>query len=401
MQRFPPLASWIEQITEHFPHLSKPQANGLALWSLGLILARSCALTTVAGLLAPLLGQSFNTVRERLRDTYREADAKRGFWRNELELTPCFGPWLTWVLAGWSGRQLALALDATTLGTRFVVLTISVLYRGCAVPVAWKIVRATEKHPWRPEWLALLDHFRRCVPRDWTVIVLADRGLYASWLFKAIVALGFHPFLRVNLQGQFRPRGRRNWIPFATLVPAVGCAWQGQGTAFSGKKNRLPCTLLGRWSAGYSTPWLILTDLPPKAANVSWYGFRAWIEQGFKKIKRGGWQWQYTRMQDPARAERLWLAIALATWWLLAVGGESDAAISAETWPPLPPTARPRRPRWVSVFRQGWNRLLAALLAQQPLPLGHGKPEPWAIPPPLIVSPQTIPSAFLSKNLHL
>jgi hypothetical protein len=35
MQRFPRLASWVEQITEHFPHLSKPQANGLALWSLG------------------------------------------------------------------------------------------------------------------------------------------------------------------------------------------------------------------------------------------------------------------------------------------------------------------------------------------------------------------------------
>jgi len=38
------------------------------------------------------------------------------------------------------------------------------------------------------------------------------------------------------------------------------------------------------------------------------------MEQGFKRIKRGGWQWQYTRMTDPARAERLWLAIAIATW---------------------------------------------------------------------------------------
>ncbi|MEI2769196.1 MAG: hypothetical protein V9G98_00050 [Candidatus Competibacter sp.] len=145
MRRFSPLADWIEQVTAHFPHLSQPEASGLALWSFGLILARSCALTAVAGLLAPLLGQSFNTVRERLRDTYREANAKRGFRRDELELTPCWGPWLTWVLEGWSGRQLALALDATSLSDRFVVLTISVVYRGCAVPVAWKILRAAEK----------------------------------------------------------------------------------------------------------------------------------------------------------------------------------------------------------------------------------------------------------------
>lgn len=403
MRRFPPLADWIEQVTAHFPHLSQPQASGLALWSFGLILARSCALTAVAGLLAPLLGQSFNTVRERLRDTYREANAKRGFRRDELELTPCWGPWLTWVLEGWSGRQLALALDATSLSDRFVVLTISVVYRGCAVPVAWKILRAAEKNSWRPEWLALLAHFRQRVPSDWTVIVLADRGLYAKWLFKGITALGWHPFLRVNLQGKFRPQGHRSWIPFTTLVPAVGRSWQGRGTAFSGKKNHLPCTLLGRWSEGYSTPWLILTDLPPEAANVSWYGFRAWIEHGFKKIKRGGWQWQYTRMCDPARAERLWLAIALATWWLLAVGGESDAALPAETWPPVATASRSpgRRHRLISVFRQGWHHLLTALLTQQPLPTGHGKPEPWASPPPPTRTPLPVQLFDLSKNLHL
>lgn len=411
MRRFPPVVNWIEQVACHFPGLSKPQAAGLALWSLGLILARSCALTAVAGLLAPLLGQSFNTVRERLRDTYREADAKSGLQRDELALSACWGAWLAWVLDGWNGRQLAIALDATALGNRLVVLTISVVYRGCAVPVTWKILRATEKHPWRPEWLALLAHFHRCVPKDWTVIVLADRGLYAKWLFKTIAALGWHPFLRVNLQGQFRPQGQRSWTPFTALVPAVGRCWQGQGTAFSGKKNRLPCTLLGRWSEGYSTPWLILTDLPPEAANVSWYGFRAWIEHGFKKIKRGGWQWQYTRMSDPARAERLWLAIALATWWLLAVGGEAEAAIPAETWPPLPSAVRSRLrhekgkekriPRLISVFRQGWNRLLAALFTQQPLPMGHGQPEPWAIPPPLSLIPDPASLANPSKNLPL
>jgi len=43
-RRFPPPADWIEQVTRHFPRLSKPQAAGLALWSLGLILARSCSL---------------------------------------------------------------------------------------------------------------------------------------------------------------------------------------------------------------------------------------------------------------------------------------------------------------------------------------------------------------------
>ena len=108
MRRFPALADWIEQVTDHFPHLSKSQAAGLALWSLGLILARSRALTAVA-VRAPLLGQSFNTVRERLRDTYREADAKRGSRRNALGLTNCWGSWRAWVLGLNAGRIPASA----------------------------------------------------------------------------------------------------------------------------------------------------------------------------------------------------------------------------------------------------------------------------------------------------
>ena len=69
-------------------------------------------------------------------------------------------PLLAWVLSWWEGNQLALALDATTLGQRFVVLVVSVLYRGCAIPVAWTVIPAGEKHGWRPEWLRMLRQVR-------------------------------------------------------------------------------------------------------------------------------------------------------------------------------------------------------------------------------------------------
>src|SRR5213080_3738708 len=86
-----------------------------------------------------------------------------------------------------------------------------------------------------------------------------------------------------------------------------------------------------RWEEGYKDPWLILTDLAPEASDAGWYGLRAWIEQGFKITKRAGWQWHRTRMTDPARAARLWLAVAVATLWLLSVGGEADETIPAST----------------------------------------------------------------------
>ena len=70
------------------------------------------------------------------------------------------------------------------------------------------------------------------------------------------------------------------------------------------RKRRVLCTLLARWDEGHSEPWLIVTDLPPEHADVCWYAMRAWIEAGFKDLKRGGCRWNYTRMTDPQRAER-------------------------------------------------------------------------------------------------
>lgn len=382
MSRHPELYQWIDTVVMRFPALSKPQAVGLALWSFGMVIARSCSLTAVADVLAPLLGQSYNTLRERLRDTYREADAKAGEQRVELNVTECWAPWLAWLLEGWSGRQLAIAIDATSLSNRFVVLVISIVYRGCAVPVAWKVLKAEEKHAWKPEWLALLKRFQGLLPKNWMVIVLADRGLYAKWLFAAIVELKWHPFLRVNSQNWFRPEGYFHWQPFFCFVPAKGFRWQGRGTAFKGKKSQLRCTLLGYWGEAYQDPWFVLTDLAPECADACWYGLRSWIEQGFKRSKRSGWQWQHTRMADPRRAERLWMAMAIATWWLLSVGAEAEAESDtplAINEPLAPGAARRRGKRWriVGIFLHGLSLIIAALLNHQLLPVKPGRPEAW------------------------
>ncbi|MGB5711834.1 MAG: hypothetical protein WBM44_13105 [Waterburya sp.] len=75
----------------------------------------------------------------------------------------------------------------------------------------------------------------------------------------------------------------------------------------------MSCTLLAQWDEGYVDPWLIITDLTPQQAQICWYGMRSWIECLFKDLKRGGFAWHHTKMTDPQRAERLWLAIAVAT----------------------------------------------------------------------------------------
>ena len=95
-------------------------------------------------------------------------------------------------------------------------------------------------------------------------------------------------------------------------------------------------------------------------------------------------------MTDPARAERLWLAIALATEWLLAVGDEAEATLPTVTFPTMPgsPRRQGRRWRWVGIFRHGGSLIVAALFDHRPLPLGHGCPEPWPAAP---IAPSDLP----------
>jgi Transposase DDE domain len=383
MARQDGLSQWTDCVSTNMPHLSKPQATVLALWSFGIACTRSCGRGTVATFLALLLREPLANLDQRLYEWCLEATDKAGSKRTCLDVTTCFVPLLGWIVRLWAAEQIALTLDASSLGEKFVVLAVCVVYRGCGIPVAWTILRADKKRGWRREWLRMLRLLRPAIPRAWTVLVLADRGLYARWLFRRIVRLGWHPFLRINQGCKFRVQGQAQFVWLSELVGEIGQRWRGTGTAFASKGCQLDCTLVAWWGEGHKEPWFVLTDLPPAGCDAQWYGLRSWCEQAFKCTKRGGWHWQQTQMREPARVRRLWLAMAVATLWMITIGSDLEVG-PGETAPDLP-DLRPllglnglRRARRTRLFRLGWLWLLVQLMQQQPLPLPRRLlPEPW------------------------
>jgi hypothetical protein len=152
-----------------------------------------------------------------------------------------------------------------------------------------------------------------------------------------------------------------------------------------------------QWQEGYEHPWAILTDLAPEAANVAWYGLRAWVECGFKDFKRGGFGWQHEKMQDAGRVERLWLAMAVAMVWMVSLGTQAESQLPAACPEHLPEQhiARKRMKRAssqppvrrLSCAQRGRLVLLAALLQAEDLPIGRLLPENW---PETVVSPKKV-----------
>ncbi len=173
----------------------------------------------------------------------------------------------------------------------------------------------------------------------------------------------------------------------------------------------------------------MLTDLPPSRAEPLWYGMRGWIEHGFRLLKSDGWQWQATRMTDPERVGRLWLALAVATGYVLAVGGEAETASEAEALRrsrrrhrrrhalrrpivarcPCPRRAPERRPTGttarqsalVSIFGQGLAALTAVLASGHVMPKPHWRPEPWLEIQTAITTPPGQPPTPIPKTPSL
>jgi hypothetical protein len=109
-------------------------------------------------------------------------------------------------------------------------------------------------------------------------------------------------------------------------------------------------------------------------------------------------------MTDPQRAERLWLAIAIATLYLVSIGGQGDANLSISSLPPLnemtsdadteehlapnfeasslddtrlehPNSEHTNPTRLLSCFRRGFLIILASAIKGIPLPKGRFIPD--------------------------
>jgi Transposase DDE domain len=356
-----PAVSHVRALTEtYLPHLRPAQQRGLAEWVTCVLDAESGCEAAILAAVAPL-GRERHALRARLREFLADGAERAAPCATSLEVEGCFAPLLGWVLAWWTGATLPLAIDATALRDRQVVLSLSVLYRGSAIPVAWVVLPHRGKGAWLPHLARLLQLLAPAIPAGMRVLVMTDRGLWSPRLWRQIKENGWHPLMRIRPDATFAPAGQRRQRA-TELVPGAGWYWVGEGIAYKHKAKQIAGTLLVVWGAGQQEPWLLLSDLPPDAVDGTWYGLRVWIELGFRALKSFGWQVERTRRTDPARIARHWLGLAIATLLALAVGTRLEEA-DVQGLPPgrvrRPRTTAPvpARPRQHSLFALGRGRL--------------------------------------------
>lgn len=263
-------------------------------------------------------------------------------------------------LEGWTAATLYLALDTTTLAGKLVILRVSLVYRGRAIPLVWEVYeRRSVSLPFRA-YKEVLAHVRSLLPPDARVVLLGDRGFRATALMRWCRRQpGWH--FRLRLKGNqlvTLADGREQHLNELGLRPGqIGML----PAVRLGKEHYGPIALAMAWAATpQAEPWYIATDEPAERQTVGEYSFRMDVEQEFRDDKSGGFQLEDCELSDAASVSRLLLVISVACLHLVSLGTfvvEREQRESVD----------PHWLRGLSYFQIGWRWLRRALYLERPV----------------------------------
>ena len=113
-------------------------------------------------------------------------------------MEPLYGPFIEKAWVGWVGKRLSLALDTSMLWHTSCLMRVSVIYRGRAVPLVWRVIEHGSAMVAFETYQALLDEAKTRLPCACEVVFLADRGFADTPLMAYLRHAGWHWRIRMK-----------------------------------------------------------------------------------------------------------------------------------------------------------------------------------------------------------
>ena len=222
------------------------------------------------------------------------------------------------LLAGLAHLPLTILLDGTTAGRGCVVLMASLVYRGCAIPLLWTVLKGKKGHLPEEQHCALIRRLQALIPPDATVTLLGDGEFDGTELQTTIRARNW----------QYVCRTATNILIYAAeRVFTVGDLPLARGEAVYMVDVRMtakqygPILLLGVWDAKQQEPLYLITSLADANDAFERYRLRFRIECMFANHKSRGFRLDKSHLTAPERLARLVIASSLAYVWIHATAG--------------------------------------------------------------------------------
>ena len=207
-------------------------------------------------------------------------------------------------------HYLEIIIDWTTVWP-YVVLEALIPIEGRAVPVlSWAAVRGSlscRQNTFEMEFLASL---RRCLPKPWRVVIVADRGFQRTELLRYIRGLGFSFVMRVKGDAWIKSgpfEGKLRDYPLSTGQ----CFKLREVIYHKSKRVEMKIVLNCEKIKGKPCSWMLATNLGLSARQiVKIYERRFWCEESFRDQKQE-FELEAVRVKQARRLENLLLALAI------------------------------------------------------------------------------------------
>jgi hypothetical protein len=203
------------------------------------------------------------------------------------------------------------------LWNTYCLIRISVIYRGRAVPLGWRVIEHGSAMVSFETYEALLEEVKGRLPFACQVVFLADRGFADTQLMGHLREMGWHFRIRIKENFWIYPCSQEPFqVSEIDLKPGHMSFWQQVSIT---DKHFGPVSLAAAHPAG-DKPWYVISDEPAELKTLQEYGLRFDIEENFLDDKSNGFQLESSLIRSAQALERLCFVLAMATLYLVSLG---------------------------------------------------------------------------------
>jgi Transposase DDE domain len=222
-------------------------------------------------------------------------------------------------------QTLVLVMDGSGVGRGCTALMIHVVYKGRALPLAWRVRQAPKGHFPEELHIALVELISGLIPAGTPVVLLGDGEFDGTRLQQRLQQAGWSYACRTatstvaTWEGEtFRLDALGSCLKPGRLIELkeVHCTREAYG----------PIMVLCCWAKGYQEPLYLVSNMATAEVACRWYEKRFRIETFFADQKSRGFHIHKSHMSDVQRLSRLLIAACLAYIWVVYLGsiGEKD-----------------------------------------------------------------------------
>jgi Transposase DDE domain len=325
-------------------------------------------LTTLAALLSGIVGSKSTqrpSVATKIPDgTKPESRVKRltRWLDNERILEEVsFLPSVDLLVTQWALETLVVVMDGSVVGRGCLALRLHVVYKGRALPLAWRVRHSPKGHCPAELHSAMVVLLSTLIPEGATVVFLGDGEFDGTRLQATLSAMGWSYVGRTAMSTTAMWEGEplRLDVLGACLQPGRLIALQ---EVYVTREGYGPIMVLCCWAKGYQAPLALVSNLATAEEACRWYQKRFRIETFFADQKSRGFPIHKSHIADPQRLARLLIAACLAYIWVVYWG----ALCEKEGWREI--IHRRKRCDW-SLFQLGLRILEHFLNEELPIPV--------------------------------